>query len=218
MLIDIFTDRYEPVGTAEKSEAHAKGLWHRTFSALAVSPARRTVLLQKKAPGRAGFDRPDYADITVGGHYHAGEDIPDGVREAREELGLASLAYSDFVPAGIRQTAVTLPGGRVEREFQHWHLLPLDLSLGEIPLGGGDGEVSGLVEVSLDDAISLAAGDLKRAPARYLSRASGGTRVSDGALTPADLIPGYLGTDQLYLRVFALTRRYLAGDRQYLFV
>ena len=51
-----------------------------------------------------------------------------------------------------------------------------------------------------------------------LSCTSGGTRVSDGTLTPADLISGYLGTDQLYLRVFALTRRYLAGDRQYLFV
>lgn len=216
MLIDIYNDRYEHAGTADKKEAHAKGLWHRTFSALAVSPARRTVLLQKKAPGRAGFDRPDYADITVGGHYHAGEDIPDGVREAREELGLASLAYSDFVPAGIRQTAVTLPGGRVEREFQHWHLLPLDLALDSIPLG--DDEVSGLVEVSLDHAVSLAAGALKTAPARYLSRTPAGTRVSDGALTPADLIPGYLGTDQLYLRVFTAARRYLAGDRQYLFV
>lgn len=63
-----------------------------------------------------------------------------------------------------------------------------------------------------------AAGGLEQAPARYLSCTSGGTRVSDGTLTPADLIPGYLGTDQLYLRVFALTRRYLAGGRQYLFV
>jgi hypothetical protein len=35
----------------------------------------------------------------------------------------------------------------------------------------------------------------KQAPARYLSCTSGGTRVSDGTLTPADLIPGYLGTD-----------------------
>ena len=37
-------------------------------------------------------------------------------------------------------------------------------------------------------------------------------------LTPADLIPGYLGTGQLYPRVFVLTRRCLAGDRQCLFV
>lgn len=217
MLIDIYNDRYEHVGTADKKEAHKKGLWHRTFSALMIGPAEGTVTLQKKAPGRAGFDRPDsYADFTVGGHYEAGESVPDGVREAREELGLTNLAYSDFVPVGIRQTAVTLPGGRIEREFQHWHLLPLDLGLADIPLC--DDEVSGLVEVSLDRAIRLAAGDLTEAPARYLSRTSAGTRVSDGTLTPADLIPGYLGTDQLYLRAFALARRYLAGDREYLFV
>jgi hypothetical protein len=29
MLIDIFSDRYEHVGTAEKQDAHAQGLWHR---------------------------------------------------------------------------------------------------------------------------------------------------------------------------------------------
>jgi hypothetical protein len=61
--------------------AHAKGLWHRTFSALAVNPTSRRVILQKKAPGRYTFDRPDYADITVGGHYQAGEAIADGIRE-----------------------------------------------------------------------------------------------------------------------------------------
>jgi isopentenyldiphosphate isomerase len=98
MLIDIFTDRYEHVGTEEKTTAHRHGLWHRTFSCLLVNPATQTVVLQKKAPGRFAFDRPDYADFTVGGHYHAGEDIPAGIREAHEELGLRDLTYSDFVP------------------------------------------------------------------------------------------------------------------------
>lgn len=64
-LIDIFDDRYEPVGTEDKKAAHAKGLWHRTFSALAINPTTKRVVLQKKAPGRYSFDRPDYADITV---------------------------------------------------------------------------------------------------------------------------------------------------------
>ncbi|HTU74516.1 MAG TPA: NUDIX domain-containing protein [Trebonia sp.] len=134
MLIDVFTDRYEHDGTAEKKDAHARGLWHRAFSALMVSPAARTVTLQKKALGRAGFDRPDYADFSVGGHYEAGEDIPAGVREAREELGLRTLEYGDFVPLGVRQTAVTLGPDGIEREFQHWHLLPYDAPLDTIPL------------------------------------------------------------------------------------
>lgn len=169
MLIDIFSDRYEHVGTAEKKDAHAQGRWHRTFSALLVNPVARTVTLQKKAPGRAGFDRPDYADFTVGGHYHAGEAIPNGVREAREELGLHDLDYPDFFPLGIRQTAVTLAPDRIEREFQHWHLLPLTSPLDDIPLD--DAEVSGLVEIGLDDAIALAAGD-RQAPAPCTSPAT----------------------------------------------
>lgn len=50
-LIDIFNDRYEPVGTEDKKTAHAQGLWHRTFSALAINPTTQRVILQKKAPG-----------------------------------------------------------------------------------------------------------------------------------------------------------------------
>jgi isopentenyldiphosphate isomerase len=79
-MIDIYNDRYEHTGTEDKQQAHRQGLWHRTFSALAVNPSSRQVILQKKAPGRYSFDRPDYADFTVGGHYHAGEGIPDGIR------------------------------------------------------------------------------------------------------------------------------------------
>lgn len=214
MLIDIFTDRYEPVGTAEKKEAHDQGLWHRTFSALLVNPGTRTVTLQKKAPGRAGFDRPDYADFTVGGHYHAGEAIPDGIREAHEELGLHTLTYADFVPLGIRQTAVTLAPDRVEREFQHWHLLPYASGLDSIPLD--DAEVSGLVEVGLDDAIALAAGDRQQADALYLFRDGAARRTAPGVLTTGDLVPGYLAVDRLYLRLFIAARRYAAGDREYL--
>lgn len=215
MLIDIFNDRYEHAGTADKKAAHAQGLWHRTFSCLAVNPLQQTVLLQKKAPGRVSFDRPDYADFTVGGHYHAGEDIPDGIREAHEELGLHDLAYTDFVPLGIRQTAVTLAPDRIEREFQHWHLLPYEGALDTIPLD--DVEVSGLVEIRLQDGIALASGEQQEAGAVYLTRDGQDRRITPGILTVADLIPGYLAIDQLYLRTFLAASRYIRGDRKHLF-
>lgn len=44
-LIDIFTDRYQHVGIEDKTEVHRRGLWHRTFSALALDPGQRRVLL-----------------------------------------------------------------------------------------------------------------------------------------------------------------------------
>ncbi|MFD0772536.1 NUDIX domain-containing protein [Streptomonospora algeriensis] len=216
MLIDIYTDRNEHLGTEDKKIAHESGLWHRTFSCLALNPNAATVLLQKKSPGRYVFDRPDYADFTVGGHYHAGETIPEGVRELREELGL-DTPYTDLQPLGIRQTAVTLAPGWIEHEFQYWHLLPLDLDMADIPLD--DAEVSGLVEIALDDAIALAGAETTQASARYLVRdgQDGHRQILDGALTREDLIPGYLTVDQLYLRMFIAARRYLNGEGTHLF-
>jgi isopentenyldiphosphate isomerase len=213
-LIDIFNDRYEPVGTEDKKTAHAKGLWHRTFSALAINPTTQRVVLQKKAPGRYSFDRPDYADITVGGHYHAGETIPDGIREVHEELGLP-IAYGDLHPIGLRQTAITLAPDYIEREFQHWHLIPLNVALDEIPLA--DAEVSGLVDIALHDAIALANGDTRTVPARYATRTDTGLEYSEATLTTADLIPNYLALDQLYLRLFVAARRFCTGERVHLF-
>ncbi|MCP2258533.1 NUDIX domain-containing protein [Streptoalloteichus tenebrarius] len=213
-LIDIFNDRYEPIGTGDKKTAHAKGLWHRTFSALAINPTTRRVILQKKAPGRYSFDRPDYADITVGGHYQAGESIPDGVREVHEELGLP-VAYGDLHPIGLRQTAVTLAPDHIEREFQHWHLLPLDGELDDIPLS--DAEVSGLVDLALDDAIALADGDTGTVPARYATRTETGLEYGEATLSTADLVPNYLTLDQLYLRLFVAARRFCAGERTHVF-
>ncbi len=213
-LIDIFNDRYEPVGTEDKKTAHAQGLWHRTFSALAINPTTSRVLLQKKTPGRYSFDRPDYADITVGGHYQAGETIPDGVREIHEELGLP-VAYGDLHPIGLRQTAVTLAPDYIEREFQHWHLLPLDLELDAIPLA--DAEVSGLVDIDLDDALALTDGDATTIPARYATRTDTGLAYSEATLTRADLVPNYLTLDQLYLRLFVAARRFCAGERTHVF-
>jgi 8-oxo-dGTP pyrophosphatase MutT (NUDIX family) len=172
------------------------------------------VVLQKRAPGRYTFDRPDYADITVGGHYQAGETIPDGIREVHEELGLP-VAYGDLHPIGLRQTAVALAPDYIERDFQHWHLLPLDVALEEIPLA--DAEVSGLVDIALDDAITLADGDTDIVPARYATRTDSGLEYSGATLGRADLVPNYLKLDQLYLRLFVAARRFCAGERAHVF-
>jgi 8-oxo-dGTP pyrophosphatase MutT (NUDIX family) len=213
-LIDIFNDRYEHIGTEDKKTAHARGSWHRTFSALAVNPTTKRVVLQKKSPGRYSFDRPDYADITVGGHYEAGETIPEGVREVHEELGLP-ITYADLLPIGLRQTAISLAPDYIEHEFQHWHLLPLDVDLEAIPLA--DAEVSGLVDLDLDEALALAEGARETVAARYATRSDTGLVYSEGSLTRDDLVPNYLKLDQLYLRLFVAAHRFCAGERTHVF-
>lgn len=215
--IDIVTDLNKPTGaTADKREAHRQGLWHRTFSALAVVPARASVLLQIKAPERlpGGPLAEPIADFTVGGHYRAGEPL-ESVREACEELGRDDIAYTDLHPLGIRQTAATLSDTYIEREFQYWHLLPLDDELTSFRLV--DDEVAGLVEVGIDDAIRLADGVTATVPALWGHRAHHGLDVTEGTLSTANLVRNFLATDQIYLRLFLAARRYQAGERTHLF-
>ncbi len=212
-LIDIFDDRYQHRGVRDQATAHREALWHRTFSCLVINPTRRTVLL-RKGPDRHGVERPDYADVTVGGHYHAGEDVPAGVREIHKELGLL-VSYADLHPLGVRQTTRTLAPDCIEREFQHWHLLALDLELTDIPFANAD--VTGLVELELAHALGLADGTRPNVPARYATRTPEGVAYHEGTLPRVELIPDHLGTDQLYLRLVVAAYRYLAGQRRYLF-
>ncbi|SEP46594.1 NUDIX hydrolase [Amycolatopsis saalfeldensis] len=217
-LIDVVTDLNEPTGqVVDKKAAHREGLWHRVLSALAVAPARGTILLQVKAADRVPGGPPAVpaVDFTVGGHLLAGED-PADVREVREELGL-DLTYAQLHYLGIRQTAATLPGGRVEREFQYWHLIPLERQIEDIPLA--DPEVAGLVEVTIEDAIQLADGRTDVVPARWSRRGPCGIEAGDARLATANLVTSYVraDSDRIFLRMVIAARRYCAGERDYLF-
>lgn len=215
MKIDIFTDRYEYVGIEEKAVAIANGYWHRVFSCLVLNASTRTVFLQKRYPGQYEFNPPNYADITVGGHYAAGEKIEEGIRELHEELGLRDVKYSDLIPIGIRQTCVTLAPDYIEREFQHIHLFPMDRVLEEFPLDGT--EVAEIIEIGLEDAMNLAIGSCDNILAASARRQGPDVVVQEGVLQRTDLVPGYLAIDELYLRLFLAAKRYCDGERALLY-
>jgi len=210
--IDIYDDRYHWVGKADKHKAHQEGLWHRVFTCLLVIPKQRTVLLQKKIPGGYPFNRPDYLDISVGGHYLAGESIEEGVREIREELGL-NICYNELISIGIRQTAATIREDYVANEFQHIFLLPLNISLQDIILSGS--EVRGLVEVNVDEGIELLLGNRHHLQARGVFLESyGQNRLVELTISREDFVSAYLTLDKLFLRLFIAAQRLINGERK----
>ena len=154
-LIDIYTDNYEYLGVAEKKIAHKKGLWHRVFTCVILNSIKSTIYLQKKRPNQYSFNRPDYLDISVGGHYRAGEQISDGIREVYEETGLSSKEFSfeDLIPIGIRQTASTISEEYIANEFQHIFLL--DYRGKPEGLLRYNDESNGFIELSIDNTIDL---------------------------------------------------------------
>lgn len=85
-MLDIVDERGGVAGLASRSTAHRLGLWHVIFHAWIVSNEHiPNVLLQRRAVTTEL--NPGLWDISVAGHYAAGEHGLDGVREVREELG-----------------------------------------------------------------------------------------------------------------------------------
>ena len=207
--LDIFDDKYRSVGTAGKKEAHQKGLWHRVFTCILINPKNKTILLQKKVPGRYSFDRPDYVDVSVGGHYMAGEKIEDGIRELSEEVGIVKK-FDDLISIGIRQTAETIKERYTANEFQHIFICPVDRELEDYKLE--EAEVRGLVEFLVDDGVDLLLGRKDKINAKGLVVDDSGRKVYDIELTVEDFVPSYLKKDQFFLRLLIAAKRYLRGD------
>lgn len=86
-LVDIFDENNKPLNIQiMKSEAHAKGLWHRSIH-IWIYNSNREVMLQLRAKDKDLF--PDRWDVSVAGHVAAGEEIiSSAIREIKEEIGL----------------------------------------------------------------------------------------------------------------------------------
>lgn len=130
---------------------------------------------------------PGLWDVSVGGHYRAGEGIEGGLREILEELGLVVRA-EDLLHAGWRREEVFYPNGLIEREIQDVFFLWREVRLPE--LRPGRAEVSAVAMVPVSALRRLGSGDSEPVRARGLQVDSRG-RVKGTAHTlyPRDLVP-----------------------------
>ena len=85
--LDVLDEHGIPTGTTKsRGEVHRDGDWHRAFQLWIVKEGNY-VLLQRRAKGKDL--EPGKVDVTVGGHYRAGETLLDVVREVEQEIGLS---------------------------------------------------------------------------------------------------------------------------------
>ena len=96
-IFDIVNEQDEVIGSAPRSEVHARKLWHRAVHVL-VFNARGEVFLQKRSMLK------DTAkgkwDSSTSGHLDSGEDYDTcAVRELREEIGLVLATEAPPRPA-----------------------------------------------------------------------------------------------------------------------
>lgn len=93
-LFDIVDENGNPTGeTVSRSEAHAKGIRHRTAHIWVIrdNEGKKEVLLQKRALNKDSF--PGKYDTSSAGHIQAGDEpLESALRELSEELGIEALA------------------------------------------------------------------------------------------------------------------------------
>src|SRR5436309_438836 len=103
-LIDLCDERGQLLGrTKPRALVHRDGDWHRSFHCWVVSPGSVDppgIVLQRRAPAKETWG--SLWDVSVGGHYAAGEGIEGGLREMREELGLR-VAAEELLHVGWRR-------------------------------------------------------------------------------------------------------------------
>lgn len=144
-MLDIFDERMQRTGTASRSEAHARGLWHQTFHCWIVSDfPERSLLFQERHPGKETF--PGRLDVSCAGHLLAGEQAADGLRELEEELGVVAR-FDELIPCGIHPEVKRISEHITDREFCHVFLYRSEQPLLKYRLQPD--EVTGLYRIPL---------------------------------------------------------------------
>ncbi|MDE1856592.1 MAG: NUDIX domain-containing protein [Candidatus Micrarchaeota archaeon] len=203
--LEIFNDNFESIGVAPRSEAHRKGLWHKTFHCWIAGREgdKRYLVLQLRGPEKEWF--PNMLDITAGGHILAGETDEESTRELDEEMGVKAK-LSDLVPLGVR-VEPTISGNLINREFCMVYLLELSKPIEDYDFQVE--EVSGVFKVYLNDGIALLTGKASDIRADGVIVENGERKRVTKTFTTGDFIKT---ADNYYLKMFILADRYFNGE------
>ncbi|MCK9419089.1 MAG: NUDIX domain-containing protein [Nitrospirae bacterium] len=147
-------------------------------------------------------------DVSVGGHYAAGEDATvAGPREIREELGLEAR-FTDLLPVGRRVFVYCSTPGVIEYEIQDVFILMRHVRPEALVLQKE--EVDSVLEMDLEQGIELFSGNRSSAEGALYRT---GAREERVRVTTDDFVPSI---DSYYLKLLLLAQRCLNGERKLL--
>jgi isopentenyldiphosphate isomerase len=201
-------DRGRPIGRVKaRGLVHRDGDWHRSFHCWVVVPGEDVdpaILLQQRSPGKDTC--PGLWDVSVGGHYRAGEDWLGGLREIEEELGLRVEA-DELVQVGWRRDDLRHANGLIDREIQDVFFLKREVDLAR--LAPDPTEVTAVALIRADFLAALARGGLAAvdAPGGRVSLA-GSVAAETLRLRPEDLVPR---ANDYYGKVARFARELVSG-------
>jgi isopentenyldiphosphate isomerase len=195
-LFDLIDRDGAPLGVSKaRRDVHRDGDWHRSLhiwvvlrggSGVAGAASSPCLLFQRRSPEKDTW--PGALDVAVTGHLRKGEQILDGLREAREEIGL-EIKPENVIHLGLRRRADEARQGVRDRELQEIFATVTSLPLAAF--APDPDEVTSLVAFSIEAAAALFAGacevveafeirEIGGAPAVIAVRAADFVQVTDG--------------------------------------
>lgn len=192
-MLQTYTEDMLPLTMEDKKKVHQEGLWHKVVSALVMNETH--IFLQTIYPKESyGFERPDYLDISVGGHIEDKETEQTALlREAKEELGLTDFPLIQFV--GIRKINCDPAPTYKIREFQYLYRIYVNKTLKDFDLTEADPEVKSIVALDKNQFIRLLKKEIDSitaAEAIYDQQTRKLMKIKNRTITLNDFIPDYL--------------------------
>lgn len=206
-IVDYYNENLEYLGQDTKTAIRKRGDWCKSIHCWIVRPSNPGyVLFQKRGAQKKIF--PNALDISAAGHYLAGENLEDGVREIAEELNV-DIDFSVLVSLGLKLDVAKV-GENIVHEFCYCYFLEKDTRPEDYELAVE--EVEGLVEISIPDGLALFSGDRQRVLASGIEYDSSQQRWLRVSLDVgvSHFIPR---VDNYYYRIFVLADRFLRGEK-----
>lgn len=204
--LDVFDEVGRHFGVMPRDQVHAEGHWHRVFHCQIVADRGGvpTAVLQLRSASKLAF--PGLLDVSSAGHLAAGERPVDGLRELEEELGIRPHP-DHLVELGVRRLVDDSGEGTLNRELTHVYVLRDDRPLHDYRVGLG--EVDGVFDVAIDDALALLHGSIDRVEINGVQYAgSSQAREITRTIGAGDLVP----SDGYWTVLLVMAARVLAGD------
>ena len=200
---DLCDERGHPLGIVkERAQVHRDGDWHRVFHCWLVHPRGPSLLLQLRATNKE--TSPGLWDVSVGGHYSAGEGVEGGLREIQEELGL-TVSRDELTQIGWhRWEDFFSSNGLIEREVADIFFLLRRVRLADLrPLAE---EISAIAFVPASALRGLSEGNLTQINVSARAAEDGRlfpAEINLGSLVPRNGEHGYYGKAARFAEVFA---------------
>lgn len=147
----IFDKNRNEIGAASRDDVHKYGYWHETFHCWFVKRIEGKNYLYLQLRSDRKKDYPNLLDITAAGHLLADENVQDGVREIREEIGI-EVQFEELISLGIMEYSVTT-ADLIDQEFAHVFLYKSHHGFDDFQLQ--EEEVAGVVLVEFTEFSEL---------------------------------------------------------------